>query len=661
MNKITFLFLLITGFITAQNPTSTSSYNSKNSKVDISELKATAYPKDSLAHALYIFEKGYSRIDPSHDYNLLTSYEAKIKILDKEGIEEATIEIPLSASYKTSKKEKLYDLKASTYKLKDGKLLKKTLSENNIYIENHENYELVKFTFPDVEPGDILVYSYDLVSPFLFDFTTWYFQEGIPKIHSEFTARIPGNYEYYVTLVGEQKLSVNDAKAIEDCIRFGASSMAGCVETHYVMENIPAFKGEDFMTSEANFKSKIKFELKQITQLDGFEKKFTKSWEDVDKELKSSKGLGKQWRKDGLVADLLPQDIQNLPNNLEKARKIYHFVQENYKWNGEYQIHRDMNLKDIIDKHSGNVLAVNTLLHNLYSEEGFEVYPVMASTRNHGFPTRVHPVLSDFNYFFVQLDVEGEYFNLDATGENLDFGRLPFRALNSYARKIDLENGSSWIDIHPQDYSMISYRDSLKINADGTAKGYSEQVLTGYHALNFRDYKKNNSEQEVFDEVSKPNDFTVATKTEYQNLDDNEAELHIRYDLSNKSQKINDLIYFNPFSFKFFKNNPFNLDERNYPIDFGYKDAYMYSAIIEIPEGYTVTDLPQTKALKMPNNGGSLIFSTQKISENILTVQCKLTFPQAVYTSNYYNGLKKFFSEIMAVQSQSVIVLREKA
>ncbi len=658
MNKIIFLLLFTTGSLSAQNPT----YNSNNASVTTNDLQAASYAPDSLAHAFYIFEKGASEVDGTHDYNLLTSYGAKIKILDKEGIEEANISIPLRKSYSSSKKEEIENLQAATYKLVDGRILKKSLNLDQVYTEDFEDYELKKFTFPDVEAGDVIVYSYDLISPFLFDFTTWYFQEDIPKIHSEFIAKIPGNYEYYTTLVGNQELKSNEAKVIKDCISFSTSaSLAGCVETKYVMEDIPAFKEEDYMTSAKNYISRLKYELIQITRLDGYVQKYTKSWDDVDSELKSSKGLGRQWRKDGLVEDILPEEIKSLPTNLEKAKKIFHFVQENYKWNGNYEIHRDMNLKDILKDHTGNLLAVNTVLHNLYDAEGFEVYPVMASTRNHGFPTKIHPILSDFNYFFVQLNIEGKEYVLDASNENADFGRLPFRALNGFARKIDLENGSSWINIDPQDFSTITYRDSLKIKADGTATGYSEQILTGYHALNFRDHMEDYSEKEIFEKVSKPIAHTVATRTHYENMDDNEKELHIRYDLENKSQKINDLIYFNPFSFKFFKSNPFNLEERNYPIDFGYKDAYTYSAILQLPEGYAVAELPEQKALRMPGNSGSLVFSASQITEDTVTIQCRLTFPRAVYTSEFYEGIKKFFSEIMAVQNQSVIVLKEKA
>ncbi|APG58998.1 DUF3857 domain-containing protein [Christiangramia salexigens] len=655
MNKLSLFIalMLITQGAHSQN------YNQQTLTPSIADLESTGYPADSTAHAFYIFEKGFTEIDKKRDYDLVHSYEAKIKILDKEGIEEANITIPLRKSSKTSSKESIENLKAHTYKLINGRIVKKSLSLHNIYIDDYETYDLMKFTLPDVEQGDVIVYSYELISPFLFDFTTWYFQEDIPKLYSEFTAKIPGNYEYYTTLVGELKLSTDETKLIKKCMTFGSSTYAGCAESKYAMKNIPAFKEEDYMISEKNFKSRISYELKQITRVDGFVQKYTKTWEDVEKELKTSKGLGKQWKRDGLVDDLLPSEIRELPNTIDKAKEIYRFVQDNYNWNEKYQIHREMNLRDLLNDKTGNVLAINTLLHNLYDSEGFEVYPVMASTRNHGLISKLHPVLSDFNYFFVQLNLDEDEYFLDATEKNLDFGRLPLRSLNHYARKIDFNNGSSWIDITPKDFSNTTFRDSLKIKPDGTSTGYSEQLLTGYNALRFRDYMKDYSKDEIFHKVAKPNSHTAASDLSFENVDEIGEPLKIRFDLENQSQKIGNTIYFNPFSFKFFKENPFKLKERYYPIDFGYKDVYFYLGIIELPEGYNLVELPEKKALRMAEGGGSLFFDAIKTSDNVINIQCRLTFPKTVYSSVYYDALKRFFEEIILVQSQSLIVLKE--
>ncbi|MCP9199757.1 DUF3857 domain-containing protein [Gramella sp. GC03-9] len=654
MSKFFLSIALLLAVLTSQS----QNYNSANATVSIFDMSATTYAKDTTANALYIYEEGFSEFQPKHDYDLVTNYTAKLKILNKEGLEHATVEIPVSKG-KTSS-EKIINLKAYTYNYINGVKTQYRLNPEKVYREEFETYDILKFTFPNAQPGSVLVYSYELVSPFIFDFHTWHFQDYIPKIYSKFTAKIPGNYEYYVTKRGELDLKSVNSRIIERCISFSSrSEPAGCGETVYDMENIPAFKVEEYLTSERNFKSRVEFELIQITRLDGYERKFTRSWADVDKEIEKVSDIGKQLGKTRLVEDLLPGEIISMPNNLEKATKIYQFVQKNYSWNGEYRIHADMNLKDILEDQSGNVLAVNTLLHNLYVTEGFKVYPVLASTRNNGFAGKVHPVLSDFNYFFIQLVLDKKEFLLDATEKNLDFGRLPFRALNQYARKMDFEKGSSWLEIVPQDYSQITFIDSLKVQPDGTALGQSRQIMTGYHALNFRDHMKEASEEEIFNIVSKPNDHTRAIETIFENEEAPEENLFITYGLENKSQKIEDRIYLNPFSFKFFDGNPFKLDERHYPVDFGYKDLYSYTVFLEIPENYSIEEFPEKKAITMPGNGGTLMFSTQQLDDHTLSVVCRLSFKSAMYPSVMYDGLKQFFDEIMQVQTQSLIVLKK--
>ncbi|MFV8226599.1 DUF3857 domain-containing protein [Christiangramia aquimixticola] len=658
MNKFLGVFLFFSSLVSAQS----SNYDSATEEVSIGDLKATNYAGDTLANAVYIYEKGFTEFDDNEDFDLVTKYAAKIKILNKDGMDAATIEIPLSKSSDGKKQVKIKDLKAYTYKLVNNIMTKKSLSPQNVFTKDNGNYDLKTFTFPDVAPGDVLYYSYKLVSPFVFDFKTWYFQEDIPKMHSEFTAKIPANYEYHTVLFGGLKLSSNDASVHENCISFNlTASMADCIETVYAMDDIPAFKEEEFMTSAINYKSRIEFELKQITRLDGYEIKYTKSWEDTDKEIRTSSNFGKQWKRDNLVDEILPEEIRALPNDLEKAKKIYYYVQENYNWNGKYNIHQEMNLKDIVKDHTGNVLAMNSLLHNLFDAEGFEVYPVMASTRNFGFPPRTHPVLSEFNYFFVHLNLDGKAYNLDVTENNLDFGRLPFRALNSYARLIDFENGSSWIDIEPETYSNYVFREIIEVQPNGTSTGESTHLLGGYHALRFRNMIAETSKENVFKNLSKPQSHTTTTKIDYVNLDDPEKQLQVKYELHNKSQKIEDLIYLNPFSFKFFQKHPFNLEKRTYPIDFGYKDSYMYSAIITIPENYSVTTLPEQKAFTLPGRTGALMFSATQVSENTINVQCRLNFKQAIYAPEYYEGLKILFNEIMAIQDHSLIVLKENS
>ncbi len=191
-------------------------------------------------------------------------------------------------------------------------------------------------------------------------------------------------------------------------------------------------------------------------------KKYTKTWDDVDRELKTDNDLGKQLRKTKWVRGVLPEDISSKPNDLEKAQEIFEFVKNNYRWNGEYRIFRNVSIKDLLEEKTGNVSAINILLHNIYVEEGFKVLPLLSSTRGNGLPTQLYPVLSEFNYLMVHLEVEGKKYRLDATEKNSEFGITPFRTLNKYGRLLDFDNGSSWVDIEPESFSTIVFQDSIK-------------------------------------------------------------------------------------------------------------------------------------------------------------------------------------------------------
>src|SRR5690606_14567571 len=102
----------------------------------------------------------------------------------------------------------------------------------------------------------------------------------------------------------------------------------------------------------------------------------------------------------------------------------------------------------------GNVSSINILLHNLLEETGIDVKPVLLSTRNNGFATKIFPVISEFNYLIVHANINNETFFLDATDKYLSFGEIPFRCLNQYGRLLDFKNGSDWIDIAPKNMSQ---------------------------------------------------------------------------------------------------------------------------------------------------------------------------------------------------------------
>lgn len=653
MRQPILLILLLLNFaLIAQNSFSPENYN-----ITRNDLETNIYQKDTTANALVIYEYGNSYIDKK-TFNLNFEFKQKLKIINREGFDKATIEIYLYNSKRN--KESIDDIYAETHNLVNNKVERSVLDKSQIFTERYnDNYTLVKFTMPNVKEGSVITYSYKTESPFVYKYQPWKFQDEIPKLHSEYHTSIPAMYEYNIKLVGQLPLHTNDTKRKYRCIEGGNGAYADCFEALYIMKNIPAFIDEDYMTSRDNYLSRIEYELKIIRRFDGSVENITKTWETADKELKTDDNIGKQLKKNVASNVDLDEEIINESNNLERAKGIYKYVQNNFTWNKRFGIYNESSVKDLAREKSGNIAEINILLHNLLDEYDIEVYPVLMSTRKNGFPTKIYPVISDFNYIIIQAKIDNKTYLLDATDEFLDFGELPYRCLNQYGRKLDFKKGSEWIDIEPNKTSTILYKTELSLNENEILIGELQSTSSGYHALplkksyfsNKQEYinhfNEKNSNVEVIDHSAK-----TANKSDFQFIESFEIEY--------TPEIVGDNIYINPFIFKFFKENPFKLQERTYPIDFGYKDAYMYNLTIDLGENFEALEIPESKNIILPNNSAQLIFTTEK-SENIIRIFFKIGFNKAIYGPEYYEYLKNLLmANVVNIQNNSLIVVKKK-
>ncbi|NRB59215.1 MAG: DUF3857 domain-containing protein [Winogradskyella sp.] len=617
------------------------------------ELKTNRYDKDTTANALVIYDYGKSFFD-SETFWLRCQIEQKIKILRPEGVDRGQYEIKL---YKgKSSKERIKNIKATTYNLENGSVKTSSLKKDAIFEIEEDKYTVVKFVLPEVKVGSIITVSYETQSRFISKYQPWYFQGKDPVIYSEYNTSIPGNYQYNIKLVGEIPLDTEETGIEKECVDFGYNGSADCSIAKYVMRNIPAYKPEDFTTTALNYMSRIEYELSVIKGFDGSVDKLTKTWSDVDKELRTDKDFGKQISKKSLVKKVLPSEIIKLEPNIEKAKAIYKFVQDNYKWNKKYSRY-DVSIKNLLKEKIGSIFEINLLLENLLSSQGFKIYPILISTRSNGLATKVYPVLTDFNYVILKTTIDGKDYLLDATNPYLSFGEIPFRTLNQYGRLMDFEDGSYWEDIVIENSSYRQHRVLLDDFTSVSVTGKIESKFTGYHAHNSKEsydknanaYKENKAEQYESIEVTSHDvvDF------EKDNYDFKEL-----IDFEFEPEFIGNKIYLNPFLIKFFEQNPFKLQERTYPIDFGYKDTYSYTMLIELGNDLKILETPKALNIKLPNDSGSFTFNTS-IQNNILTLNFKVSFDKAVYSSNYYSYLKTFMNRVVDIQKNALVVLEK--
>ncbi|WP_439127335.1 hypothetical protein, partial [Polaribacter sp.] len=576
----------------------------------------------------------------------------RIKILNKAGFDNANITINLY------KKKYLKDLKAITYNLNGNQVIKNHLQEKDIFeTQDGDDWSVYKFTFSNIKEGSVLEYKYSIISPYL-SINDWAFQSDVPKVKSEFEAAILGNYKYNIRLIGYLKLNKNEVNVKKKCIYIDGVGDGNCVVYEFGMNNIPAFKEEDYMLSKRNYMSRLSFDLESYTSFRGVKKDYTTSWKEADKILKSQ-FFNNQISKKSFFKRRLPDSILTTKNELEKAKKVYAFIQNHFTWNQKYWTNEDAKVKNAFKETIGDVGEINLSLYNSLNAADIDANLVVLSTRNHGIPTKLFPVIYDYNYVIVKANINNKDYFLDATSKYLPFGQVPVRTLNGEARIMNFNKEGNWVILKPLKRSARLINTRLVLNEDGIFSGSLMIRKSGYYASKHREKLATISEETYLDDFESRNDDLEILEYKVENLNNLEKTVSEIYKINiSMDENLANTARINPFLFDRLEENPFKLSERNYPVDFGYPFNSNFSLSLKIPDNYSVEQLPKGKAVSLPNNGG-VFFLKASNKENVISLFVRFNLTKRKYSSEEYFALKEFFKQIIIAEN-TYIVLKKK-
>ena len=619
------------------------------------EAEMTSYANDPEANALVLFESGSVQfVDEVDGIYTKTDFYKKIKIFNSEGYKYATFKIPL---YKNSRHtESVLNIKALTH----NGTVRVELDKAQIFDDKvTENWSEVKFTLPAITDSSVVEVFYTVKSPFFFNLTGWQFQSDIPKLQSKFKALIPGNFTYNRSLIGSLKLATNSSQIKKRCFNVtGYAQPSDCEDLVYEMKDIPAFVEEKYMTSDKNFKSKIKFELEKTTWFNGVIQNYTTTWDAVDKELKYDKNIGRQFKKSDVVESLIPSEIREIKDELERAKATFYFIQKYFSWNEKYSIFKNVNIKEAVSEKVGNVSEINISLTNALIATKLNAEIVMISTRENGFPTRLYPVMSDFNYIISKVKINDKTYFLDATDKLVSFGILPFRCLNSYGRAIDFQNPSDWIDIIPENPSKNDLLGILKLQENGIITGKIKKLTTLYEAKERREEVTPLSNDAIISKFE--NNFKNIKVISYknENLKDIDKPLIEYFEISVENGDINGMHYLNPFFENSKMSNPFKQEDRLYPVDFGYTQSNTILFSLELPPNFKVVSAPESQSLSLEQNAGN--FTVKSAIESFkVTVKSTFTINKSLFYNNEYASLKELYKQTIAIYNTPLVLKKD--
>ncbi|PSR53580.1 DUF3857 domain-containing protein [Adhaeribacter arboris] len=639
---------IIPFFIKAQD------HGFKLGNTNILELQMTTYKHDTTAHAVILNEFGDSWISDEGDLELQHEYKVRIKILDEQGLRQANISIPIHKV--PGKSERVSQIIASTFNLENGKITESKFNGKTYLESKNKYYDLVKFTLPNVKVGSVIEVKYLLQSPFKYNFRRWEFQADIPKIYTEYWAKIPGNYVYNMTLISFYPLAKQENEIVKDCFMVGGGK-ADCARYKYAMKDVPAFIEEEFMTARSNYLAALNFELSEVQSFNGSRDRFTKEWKDADQEMPQEPKFGLQLKRGKEVfKEHLDPLLATTPDSLQRAQLVYNFVKNWFKWNEYYGCFSEIGIKKAYDAKSGNVADINLALIAALQYAGLPALPVILSTRENGHPIEVHPVISDFNYVIAQVKTKGIVYQLDATDSYLPFGMLPLRCLNGKGRAIPAKGSSYWSELKPIDKKRQIALLNLTLHPDGHFSGSINNTSTGYAAI--RDRKQidsYNNQEEYIEALDEKWNKVKINKYEIQNLPDVDKSLtrimHVAiegFDGLNKNRFMLD-----PYFIDRWEKNPFTSTDRLYPVDLGTALEQQLTITIDYPQEYETVNLPPAVAIALPNGGGKYLFQVTD-TNNRLSLTSLVALSKPLYSPQEYQYLKAFFDKIIQSYQQQI-------
>jgi hypothetical protein len=626
------------------------------------DFAPTVYSVDSFANAVYLYDVGSSTYEGNTEGGLSVIYHrhARIRLMNKNGFDIATVSIHLYNDGKFV--EKLEDFDAATYNIEAGKVVVTKIDKKSLFKDRGDNEILEKFTFPNIKEGSIIEYDFKVSSPSYRYIEPWYFQGDYPRLWTEYNVTIPEFYDFVTLNQGHFPYFIDSANLSRDTYNIldasgiytrGANISSNTIHHLWAMRNVPALKEEEFTTTLRNHIAKIEFQLSSIRYPDEPVKPVMQNWYDVAADLMKNEYFGEPLtHENNWLKDDVKKVTANTNDIYEKAKKIFEYVRNNFVCTDNYARYLSQPLKKTYQSHKGNVTDINILLAAMLQNAGFEVHPVLLSTRGHGVTYDIYPIMDKFNYVITEVKNGDKIFLLDASDPNTGFNRLPAECYNGNARVIADE--PVLINLSADSLKESKLTTVFMMNDDKGIGGSFSTQLGNEESQGIRKKLSTIKQEDFFKDIKKAYSMDIELQNaEVDSLKMPEEPVSIKYDMKFNFND-EDVIYFNPMLSEAYKENPFKAAERLYPVEMSSCTNETYILNMEVPKGYKIEELPKSARVSLNENEGMFEYVIGETSGHI-QLRCRVILNKANFDPEDYQTLRDFFAFIVKKQAEQIV------
>lgn len=657
MRKLIFLLVMFPALVFAQG----QQPNLKFGKPAEWEMTMTTYDEDPDADAVVLCstrEVRYGYI--GEGFKVFYDISLRIKVLKDEGKKYATMEIPYyKKEDNVSKKEIIAGLKATAYNMVNGKVEKTKMSGSMVFDERlDKDYMVKKFTVPQVKVGTVFEVQYTKESDWYSHIDTWYAQKDIPVFYTNYTMTIPEYFRFDVDQTGQYRMETVHKRINMTLSIGGGVTQCDGEEYSFTGHSLPALKSDRFVWSKEDYCNKIFTELRGYAIPGSLYKNFTNSWEQVDQELRSDDDFGGRMRRSNpLKEELAASGALEASDATEKVALAFTAMKQRLRWNGEYRIW-GRSSHSVLKDGTGSNADLNFILLNMLEDAGVQAFPVVMSSRDHGRLPNTHPSIKALNTFvvgFMANDTTVSF--IDASAEDGYINVLPARLLVERARAIPRKGDAFWVSLQYLPAARRALSVTSKLDEEGTIHGELTVMQEGNYAQELR---------HSFRMAKDSTDFVNERASEF-GVVQTSYDITGRKDFSGKVKEVMkftkscdataDKIYLNPMVIQYMEKPLFTDETRNCPVEFPYHTNIQMSVRTDIPNGYSVEEMPES--VKMKSADGTIYFLlTFQHADNSIYTQMRFNLRKRLYGTEEYADLKSFFDNV-AQKCNSMVVLKK--
>ncbi len=579
----------------------------------------------------------------------------RIKIFTQEGVKEGHIQVEFVREYQNVVYVTGRTIKPDGNIVKfDGQVLETTLVKSNGL------RVLAKtFTLPDVQPGCIIEYKYQLQGE-----AGWAHSHEWTVSQSLYTREAHFKYKpetsYGTSLHPMASTYLLPADAAPKLQVDGAYLMA--------VHDVPAIVEEPLMPPKRPIESRVSFYYQNpdapsaTDSSDKYWNHYAKRWNDeLEKFIDKKKTLTEEVSKITNPSDAPDVKLRKIYVRVQQIRNLSFEDDKMRKENKSENLKDNSNVEDVLKHSYGYGTEINYLFVGLARAAGFEATEVYVAPRNIGVFLSKRNEVAELSDELTWVRAGSQEYYLDPAARFFPFGLLPWYETEVSGIKVD-KNGATIVNTPnpgPSDATLVRSAD-LDLKEDGSISGTARLDMAGQRAALLREEKRKEDDtgrtKELESEIKAwlPAGSTFEI-TKIANWDNTDQPIHIEGTLTIPSFAMGAMqrMVMPIEMFQMSQMAEFASEKRVNAVYFHYPFEETDDIKLRLPAGYKAESLPPDRKVEL----GAVSYETSAAAQDgAVEIKRHLAVNGVLFSKEEYPTLRKFFGTVKTNDNTQMVL-----